>query len=311
MGDLIYKDNKFIYTEQGEERSLLDCGDYLSNKSRISMHCLKDQNLYTIPELLAELMEEGPCREDDAFAAALIDVLLTDRLIRTSQPVRVLEYGCLGGRLSFYLAKLIGAFCEESSLVCACDRMDMEWMDQIANVKKLPHVSFLAGDYGELQLQKGYFDMILINGTVNFTDPCKVIADALQLASEDGTLLCYVDASPLLDGAFKLFFEKNKREDYEISLFTRLMCAKTKDRCWMPWEEEQNFERLAKEHLQKAEDLLMGGTKDGREQADMLKILIQDTKTAAAIGRVGLKLQLQEQKEKLMDCERRKTHERS
>ncbi len=301
MGDLIYKENQFFYIEQGRERLLLDCGDYLSNKSRISMHSLQGQNFRTIPELLAELMEEGPCRNDDAFAAALLDVLLAARLIRTSQPVRMLEYGCLGGKLSYYLASVAGAFCEESSLVCACDRMDLEWMEQISAVKKLPKVSFLAGDYGDLQLQKEYFDIILINGTADFTDPCKVVSDALKLASGDGILLCYADASPLLEETFKLFFERDKREDYEIAPFTRLMCAGAKDRCFTPRDEEQDFEKLAEEHLRQAADLLMGGTKDGREQADMLRVLRQDTKTAAAIGSVGLKLRLQEQKEKLMD----------
>lgn len=306
MGDLIYRDNKFIYTEPGKEQPLLDCGDYLSNKSRISMHCLEDQNIYTLPELLADIRKQGPCRGNDAFAAALMDVLLAARLIRTSQPVRILEYGCLGGKFSYYLASIAGAFCEASSLVCACDRMDMEWMEQIADVKKLPRVSFLAGDYGDLPLQKGYFDIILINGTVDFADPCKVVADALRLASDDGILLCYTDASPLLEGVFKLFFEKDKREDYEISAFARLMCAKAEDQSWMPWEEKQGFEKNAEEHLRQAQDLLMGDTKDGRELAGMLDILKKDTKTAAASGRVELKLRLQEQKEKLMDCERRK-----
>lgn len=301
MGELFYKDKRFIYTEQGKERVLLDCGAYLSNKSRMPMHCLENQRLYTIPDFLGDLFEKGPySKTGRGLGAALIDVLLTSRLIRTSQPVRALEYGCLGGKLSFHMAEVLGTFCEESSLVCACDTMDMEWMDVISGVEKLPQISFLAGDYGRLQLQRGYFDIILINGTVNFADPCQVISDALKLAAEDGTVLCYCDDAPLLEDVFKLFFDDDKREDYALSPDSKLMTARAGDSSWKTWEEEYDFDGRAEEHLRQAEKMIGKGFGEEREAMELAEIMLKEAKTAGAKGNVKLKLRLLRQKEKLV-----------
>ncbi len=301
MGELFYKDKRFIYTEQGRERILLDCSAYLSNKSRMPMHCLKHQRLYTIPDFLGDLIEKGPYSgSEKGLGAALIDVLMAARLIRTSQPVRALEYGCLGGKLSFHMAEVLGTFCEESSLVCACDTMDMEWMDVISGVEKLPQISFLAGDYGHLQLQPGYFDVILINGTVNFADPCQVVSDALKLAAEDGVILCYCDDTPLLENVFKLFFDVGKREDYVLSSVSKLMTARAGDSSWRTWEEEYDFDGRAKEHLRQAEKMILKGSVEKREAMELTGIMLKEAKTAGAKGNVELKLQLLRQKEKLV-----------
>lgn len=228
MNSLVYRENKFIYTGAGGEKTLLDCRDYLSNKSRVSLHRLPGQDFLTVPELLVGLIQQeqrgGTGLE---FPFGLIDTLIAARLVRTSQPVRVLEYGCADGKLSGHLAKILGAFHEESVLVCAYDTMDelwMQWMERIAALEKLPKISYLAGDYGCLHLQKDYFDIVLINGgMVHFTDPQSVIADALSLAAEGGMILCYADDSPLLESVFKLYFET--REEYEISPVSRVLAA--------------------------------------------------------------------------------------
>lgn len=300
MGELFYRDKQFIYMEGGKERVLLNCGDYLANKSRLPMHCLENQNIPTIPDILADLIEYGPQDGDNLkLGAALTDVVLTARLIQTSQPMRVLEYGCQGGKLSFHLAAVLGQFCEESSLVCACDAMDMEWMGIISGVEKLPKISFLAGDYGHLQLQQGYFDVVFINGMVNFADPCQVVADALKLAREDGIIICYCDDSPLLEDVFSLFFEADKREDYHFASFSKLMCGKAADCFWKTWEEEQDFDGRAQEHLRQSEAMLMEGITEKGEAEKLEKALLEDAKTAGVRGKVELKIQLLRQKEKL------------
>lgn len=302
MAELFAKDKQLIYREGGKEKVLLDCGDYLSNNSRIPMHCLENQKYDTLLDLLADLFEKGPYSGTErGLGAALIDVLLTARLIRTSQPVRALEYGCLGGKLSFHMAKVLGAFCEESSLVCACDTMDMEWMDVISGVEKLPQISFLAGDYGHLQLQREYFDIILINGTVNFADPCQVISDALKLAAEDGIILCYCDDMPLLEDVFRLFFDDGKREDYVLSPVSKLMTARAGDSSWKTWEEEYDFEGRAKEHLCQAEEMLLKRAVEKREAVELAEILLKEAKTAGAKGMVDLKAELLREKEKLAE----------
>lgn len=302
MGRLSYEEDVFVYAEEGKKQVILDCGDYINNKSRVPMHKLKDQDSCIIPEFLAELMEKGPCsKEARGFDAVLIDVLLTSRLIRTSQPVRVLEYGCTGGSFSWYLAAVLGTFCERSSLVCASDRMDPEWMEQIAQVEKLPRVSFLAGDYGCLQLQRNCFDVVFINGTVNFEDPCKVISDASGLVSNDGFLICYTDHTPLLESAFQLFYTRN--ENYEIASGIRLMSAEAKDKGWTDWDEAvvSDLVGRAQEHLAQAEGILLKAGTDREQIAALLEHLKQDAETAAALGKVELKIQLMEQKGRLLD----------
>lgn len=302
MAELFYRDKQFIYKEQQRERVILDCGDYLSNNSRIPMHCLENQRIRTIPDILADLIEKGPYRGSQmGLGAALIDVLLAACLRKTSQPVKVLEYGCLGGKLSFHLAEMLGAFCEESSLVCACDTMDTEWMNVISGAETLPKISFLAGDYGHLQLQQKYFDMVLINGTINFADPCQVISDALKLITEDGVILCCCDDMPLLEDVFKLFFKDDKREDYDISDSLRIMTAKAKDSSWKTWEEESDFDGHAREHLRQAEALLAKASNEREKMADMAELLLQDAKSAGMKGNIELKIRLVKEREKLID----------
>lgn len=301
MAELFYRDKQFIYKEQQREQVILDCGDYLSNKSRMPMHCLENQRIRTLSDFLADLIEKGPYRGSQlGLGAAVIDVLLAARLTKTSQPVKALEYGCLGGKLSFHLAEVLGAFCEESSLVCACGTMDMEWMNTISGVETLPKISFLAGDYGHLQLQKNYFDIVLINGTINFADPCQVISDALKLVTEDGMILCCCDDMPLLEDVFKLFFNDNKREDYNLSDSLKLMTARAKDRSWKTWEEEANFDGRVQEHLRQAEVLLVKEQNEKMEIADIAELLLLDAKEAGIKGNVELKIRLVEQREKLI-----------
>lgn len=302
MGDLVYENQKFLYMEGKRERVLLDCRDLLSNKSRIPMHCLKEQELRTIPLYLAELMEkESRNQDENGMASALLDVLLAARLIRTSQPVRVLEYGCLGGKLSWHLASVMGAFHEASTLVCACDRMDDGWLAQVADVEKPPRVSFLAGDYGQLPLAPGFFDIVLINGAVDFADPARVLLDARKLAARGGILICWSEDAPLLRDTFRLFFERDQREEYEIDPFRILMTAKAADQSFFGWEElsEAAFDRQVQGHLRRAEEVLAGEQADPAGIAVLKKQLLADAKEAAARGDGVRKARVMEVRERL------------
>lgn len=216
MSSFFYRDNQFIFSGTDGERILLNCNDYLSNKSRISMHRLIGQDFLTIPDLLLDLLErEKQKNEDLAFPSILLDTLLTTQLIRTRHSVKVLEYGSFDGQFSWHLAELLGTFCPESSLVCAYDAIELEWIQQMDQVKRFPKLSYFAGDFGNLLLQQHSFDVVLINGRVNYLEPKNVILDAVRLAKDNGFLFCYCDGTPLLESTFKLFFEE--REEFEIT----------------------------------------------------------------------------------------------
>lgn len=298
MGDLFCRNSRYIYEGKNGEQTLLNFKDYLSNKSRISMHRFPTQKHLTIPEFLFALLEwEQKNRNSLLLPVGLIDGLLANQLIQTSQPIKMLEYGSGQGQLSFYLAELLGAFHEESTLICAHDTIEPEWMDRISKVEHLPKLSFFAGDFGDFQLQEDFFDIVMINGMVNFTEPYQVISDALRLAKNDAVILCYTDDTPLLESSFHLFFEQ--REEYEISPSSKVMLAKTKDRCWNR-QEGSNFAAQALEDIEQAKRMCLAKETDKHTCFSMLDILKQDIKKAIEIGDIDLKLRLLKEKELLL-----------
>ena len=216
MSSFCYRDNRFLFVDADREQVLLDCNDVLSNKSRVSMHRLLGQDFLTIPTLLLDLAErEDQENKDLAFPAILLDTLLATQLIRTRHPIKMLEYGSLDGQFSWHIAELLSTFHPESSLVCAHDAIELEWLQRMDKARCLPKLSYFAGDFGELLLQQNSFDVVLINGRVNFFEPQSVILDAVRLAKNDGMIICYCDSTPLLESTFKLMFET--REEFEIA----------------------------------------------------------------------------------------------
>lgn len=299
MGSLFYDNSKFIYSGSGDnQKVLLDCSHYLSNKSRISMHRVPGMDCLTIPDLLLGLLEkEKRNGEGLEFPAALIDILLASQLIKSPRPIKVLEYGSARGHISLHLAEVLGAFHEESVLVCAYDTIEPEWMERMAQAERLPRLSFFAGDFGQLKLTEHYFDIVVINGMVNYLQPEDVIADALRLAAEDGTLICYSDNSPLLESTFKLYFEE--REEYEITPSQKIFFSNARDKSWQK-EPTKDLDSQVQEDLEKAENLLSGNPVSEEELMKITELLKQDICAAAAARRSDLKLRLIECKEKII-----------
>ena len=299
MGSLYYNNSKFIYEGQGGEgQILLDCGCYLANKSRVPMHRLPGMEYLTIPDLLLGLLEkEKGHGEDLEFSAALLDILLASRLIKTSSPVNVLEYGSANGSLSFHLAEVLGSFHEDSVLVCAYDTIEPEWMERMAQIQHLPKLSYFAGDFGQLKLSKKYFDIVVINGIVNYLQPEEVINDALRLVTKDGILICYSEEAPLLESTFKLYFEQ--REEYEITPCRKVLLAKAKDKCWQNASEQNLYSRV-QEDLEKAKTLLLQKQPSKKELSETSECLKKDIQSAVAAGKTDLKIRLIECRQEVL-----------
>lgn len=230
MSAIFYRGLQFIFEDSEGEHVLLDCGDFLANKSSVPMHRFPEQDVITIPELLNALceMEQGRSKER-AFPAFLLDVLLAAELIRSKEPVNVLEYGSGSGEYSQHLAELLGIFHEESTFVCTSDCINPEWESNIGQIPDefLPRLSYHVGDFGELHLQKDYFDLIFINGTTNFVEPDLVLKNALELATNDAKVFLLTDDTPLLESTFALFF--CKYQEYAISNTQKILIAQAKD----------------------------------------------------------------------------------
>lgn len=294
MGELFYNNSKFIYEGQGgEEKVLLDCGCYLANKSRIPMHRLPGMDYLTVPDLLLGLLDKEKKNGGELeFPAALMDILLAARLIENPRPLNVLEYGSMKGQISLHLAETLGAFHEGSTLVCAYDTIEPEWMARMAQAEYLPRLSFFAGDFGHLMLAEKYFDIVVINGMANYFQPEEIIADSLRLATEDGILMCYSEDTPLLESTFKLYFEE--REEYEISPSKKVLLAYVRNRNWQK-ESKQNLDKQVQEDLEAAVGLLAKKDFSEKAAAEMVVCLRKDIRAAVAAERNDLKM-------KLMDC---------
>lgn len=299
MNGLFYRNSKFIYQGETGERTLLDCSisSYLNNKSQIAMHRLSGQSHNTIPDFLITLIERERNNENNLnLPFGIIDVLLTKQLIKTSQPVRMLEYGSGQGTLSCHLAELLGTFHKESVLVCGHDTIDLEWMEQISKVESLPKISYFAGDFGDFHLQKQFFDIVLINGTVNYSEPYQIVLDAVRLAKEDASIFCFTNSTPLLESIFQLFFEQ--REEYEISPFSKVIFANVKNNFWNN-SKNIDFTAQALHDIEHANIICLKKASKNISFS-MMDILKQDIKKAAELGDIKLKLQLLKQKELLL-----------
>lgn len=262
------------------------------------MHRLPGMEYLTIPDLLLGLLEkEKGHGEDLEFSAALLDILLASRLIKTSSPVNVLEYGSANGSLSFHLAEVLGSFHEDSVLVCAYDTIEPEWMERMAQIQHLPKLSYFAGDFGQLKLSKKYFDIVVINGIVNYLQPEEVINDALRLVTKDGILICYSEEAPLLESTFKLYFEQ--REEYEITPCRKVLLAKAKDKCWQNASEQNLYSRV-QEDLEKAKTLLLQKQPSKKELSETSECLKKDIQSAVAAGKTDLKIRLIECRQEVL-----------
>lgn len=299
MGKIIYKNNKFIYTDIHKERVLIDCEDYLSNKSRISMICFSIDQFKTIPLLIEEMIQKELEVGKKPEFICLFDVLVVSQLMRTSSAVRLLEYGSCQGQLSWHLAKMLGSFHEQSNLVCANDRIDNEWLERISSVERLPQLSFMAGDYGQMHLQEKFFDIVVINGTADFAEPAHVISDALRLVASQGILLCCVDEAPLLEDTFKIMFKQV--EDYEITPGQKILSAKAGDNVWMQ-KEEMDLECEVQKDLEKLRLILAERNLQEDMAAGLTEKLKEDIRLAVQAGRADLKIQLINEKEKFIDA---------
>lgn len=223
MNQLRMEDNKFIYCTQDKKKELLNCSNYLSNKSRIPMHSRSGLSILNLLQLLLKAhpkMSDGTVEQEQKWEYLLMDVLLVKELISTAKPVKVLEFGCMNGVLSYHLSTILGMFHEESELCCVCDELGNDsgnrWLDRIAMVENPPGLSMLAADYDRTNLAAGHFDLVFINGSVLYNEPYQVIKEAERVVKQNGVILCYCADQPLLEDCFRLVFEE--REEYSLSM---------------------------------------------------------------------------------------------
>ena len=217
---------------------ILDCNDRLHNLSRVPGHKLETTNepvtvcdyVLRALELHDSLNSDYP---DKMYRAAflLFDCLIADVFMRHGEPLRVVEIGSDSGVLSLQISYLLNIFDPSAELVCVCNTIGNEsgnkWLDKISQITSPSGLAMMTSDYSNLYLRDNYFDLTIINGTVNIAEPMKVIDEGTRIAHEKGKVLCVSDSQPLLEDTFRLMF--NECEEFSFSSDFNIMLAKNEN----------------------------------------------------------------------------------
>lgn len=306
MIQITFENNKFILHNGEKQEILLDGCNLMSNKSRLPMHALSDEE--TIPGLLFSLAQKhaeisigtGEETENGLFAAYLLDILLASYLIRASMPFKVVEFGAVNGVRSYHLAALMGKLNPESSLCCVSDVIGNEsgnqWLNRISIVKQPPVLSMLIADYEHTQLESDHFDIVLINGTVRIDRPYETIRETERLIKKGGVILCHAKDSFLLKSSFKLIFEECK--EYEIASNEEILITKYAGTSWCKGQETN----LQKKTAALVRELHQAVASDSRDKFRLLARKIDlYTNKAVETYDIKLKTELIRLKERLLD----------
>ncbi len=223
MSAIFMENNIFILEDIfGKRNELLDCRKLLSNKSSIPINTFTEGR--TIPKFLVQLFHEHKerWRENEAGLYFLFDILITSFLIQKSKPFYVLEIGGENGILSYHLASLLGGFHKKSSLCSVChtigNNSNNNWLDRISLVQEAPEYSLLVTDYDNTCLLDHIFDIVVINGSINFFNPYRVLEEAERLVKNGGVIFVFLQDMPLLEDSFKLKFSERKEYYFTPSM---------------------------------------------------------------------------------------------
>lgn len=305
MSAIMVKQNVFLLDDMfGKKHTLLDCNQLLSNKSRIPMHFLTEGR--TIPRFLCQLYDihKEQWKESSAVDYFLFDIILASFLIRQSRPWNVVEIGGDDGMLSYHLASLLGGFHKESFLCSVCNVIGNDsknrWLDRISMVQETPELSFLVTDYEKTRLLSNYFDIVVVNGTINFFEPYLVFQEAERLVKNGGIIITFLQDMPLVEDSFKLYFPK--RKEYYLR-YGEGVLVKEEVRQQKETKEEVRQQRETKEN-QNQQD----GFGDKRAEAEkLINTNVSPEQVRSVVQKIDLELKQAiaeynvEQKKELID----------
>lgn len=305
MNTITLENNAFVYAHGENKTVLLNLSDLFSNKSKIPFSSFEGN--FTIPALITNTFQqhlqlvEGTAEETYAMEYLLLDILLVSKIIQSQKPMKVLEIGCTNGLLSFNYASILGKFNQNSSLCCVSDTMGNEsgneWLDKMVLVEESPKFSLLTSDYEETPLAEDYFDMVVINGSVLFEEPYKVIKEAERLVKINGMILCYCESPSALEENFQRVFLE--RQEYKLYASHNVLQVCYDGKSWAKEPEDCWREELPK-YYEEVQKVL-----HSEKNIQKLRELIQKTDTyiekAMNNQELELKVELLHLKDKLLD----------
>lgn len=305
MVNIKFEKNQFVYENDKGSTILLDCNDFIKNKSAVPLFSPGELSL-TLPYHLVNLhktytnlFEEGYAPNDDA-ELFLIDILAAAQLMKSSLPAKVAELGCTNGRLSYHLASVMGKMHSNSTLCCICDTIGNEsgnaWLDMISLVQNAPRLSMLASDYDETNLSSHHFDMVVINASVQMEDADAVIKEARRLAKTNGMILCYAWKRPDMIQSMKREFAAV--EEYPINSNIAILTAYAND-ARKECDKVTEWKKEAYYDLAQAEAALMASA-EGKELVALIQKMNYHAEYATEHKILDIKVKSIEIKEKLL-----------
>ncbi len=219
------------------DQVLLDLSDPFKNLSHIPgrKHDDTGEAYRTVLDLISENnkrhLEFGFVTDIDPLFYSVIDAMLSDFFVQHGSPLKVCEIGCNRGILSFHIAPLLAEYDPKADYVCVCDSIGNEsnntWLDAISSVYAPEGLALVASDFCRTFLRDDYFDLVVINGTLQIPNPACMLKEAVRISDPNGRMICFSYGQYLLDDSFKLVF--NKRKEYRFSEECVIFSAETKD----------------------------------------------------------------------------------
>lgn len=219
---------------------ILNCNDRLHNYSRVPGHRIEDTGVKTISELVIEnskLHKDLFCGTPNMVyqnACFLCDCIIADLFMHKGEPLKAAEIGCNNGLLTAHFAPLLSAFDPNAKYVCVSNTIGNEsnniWLDIISQINTPEGFAFIASDFSETFLCDSFFELVVINGTTQLSDPIAVVKEAMRITSENGHVLCLSSKNFILEDAFYLFFDEIKEWRFRDGV--TVMSAKGTD-CWV------------------------------------------------------------------------------
>ncbi|MBR2895350.1 MAG: class I SAM-dependent methyltransferase [Oscillospiraceae bacterium] len=218
MASIHLNHNQFYLTDhQGVVRPLFHWNELFQNKSRIPLHSLDVGQSETISQMLLDTASKSKellsyAHNESYLSHIIVDCLLSQRLMTTCAPAKVLEMGCGDGKLSYHLAHILGKF-HPDSLLCLLEKEITNderaiWLDTIAASDCSPEISVVISDYPQTNLADNAFDIIVINQINRHLEPISLMQEVRRLIRKHGLILCLYDNDPLIESSFKLAFPK-------------------------------------------------------------------------------------------------------
>lgn len=235
MSRLVLERECFVFCDETQRINILDLTDNFANKSRIPLRS-KELGELSIAGLLL-IMQEYNKRmnggEEGKLPIDLMNVLVTQQLIRTSAPINVVEMGAINGLDSYYLSTIMGMINEESQLCSVCHVIGNEsgnrWLDYICMVEHPPILSMLVSDYDRTRLERGGFELAIINGGVDYEKPLEMVKEIKQLLKKEGAMICHVLNDSQLESAVWEEFKKEDSTVYSLSENEKIIVAIQKE----------------------------------------------------------------------------------